>query len=744
MRGADTRGKEPDVSPEQRWRLHEIFETAVSLDEDSCRLYLAMTCGGDEALRAELESLLRSHRKPGPFLDAPAVILVSDQNGATEEPELIGRRIGRYELTRIIAHGGMGIVYEAMQDDPRRVVAVKVMRRGLTARSSLRRFREEAKILARLRHPNIAQIFDAGMHIEESVRDGGEPIPYFAMEYVRDARPIIEYARTMHLTVRERLALFTKVCDAVHHGHQRGIIHRDIKPANILVDVAGEPRIIDFGVARSTDSDVALTSQATDHKQIVGTVQYMSPEQCEGDPQELDSRSDVYSLGVVLYELLSGVPAVNVENTTLIHAMKRIREESPPPLSSFDRAFRGDLETIVNRAMEKDRTARYQSAEALRYDIERHLSDEPISARPQSAWVRVTRWMGRHPVVTTGAAAGGVAFVILATTLLAVAYGLSRPARFWVSPDRDVAHLVTAFGRPLATFGGEGSNRDAVKVSLVERPRDFGGGEVALFYVRSGQRSTEQQLWVCKTNNLNLPLWTTSPQTPDSIPDLPIDVPSAALNRSFVVTDFWTADVFTQSPGEEIIVIHEQSGESPHAIRVYDMTGAILFEFWHFGRVSQIFWWKEAGLLVGAGERQLREDVSRFGYECPPWPRVVFAVRPRLGERVGWLNEPHWPSEWRQTPGSDETLAWYRVFEPVELAQYFGADAIRKEPPLIGGAARIAVSYSSLRYGGFSFVIDADAKVDHFHPTDDFQQVRSVVSIPDPELNEWPPHRPSQ
>ena len=199
----------------------------------------------------------------------------------SSEKDIIGKYIGGFHVKRIIATGGMGIVYEATQTNPRRTIALKIMKRGITSRSALRRFQYEAQILARLRHPGIAEIYQAGIHEDEIPGYGKIEEPFFAMEYIPNAKTIVEYANVNNLSIRERLELFTKVCEAIHHGHQKGIIHRDLKPSNILVDSSGQPKVIDFGVARSTDSDMAVTTLQTDVGKLIGTLQYMSPEQCD-------------------------------------------------------------------------------------------------------------------------------------------------------------------------------------------------------------------------------------------------------------------------------------------------------------------------------------------------------------------------------------------------------------------------------------------------------------------------------
>ena len=326
--------------------------------------------------------------------------------------ERTGARIGQYRLVRVISSGGMGTVYEARQEQPERTVAVKVMKQGVVSRSARRRFEYEAQILARLRHPGIAQVIEAGTYGGEgeaaAVDDAGEP--YLVMEYIPDARSIADYAREKSLTLKKRLELFVQVCDAVQHGHQRGIIHRDLKPDNILVDSRGRVKIIDFGVARMTDPDAAPATMLTEAGQIIGTVQYMSPEQCEAGQNDVDVRSDVYTLGVVLYELLCEDLPYDVRKTTLFEAARLIREEPPKRLSTTKHMLRGDVEVIVLKALEKEPDLRYQTAAALSDDISRFLAGKVILAKPAGPGRKFWMWVKRNPTLSFAA---GIAFLVV-------------------------------------------------------------------------------------------------------------------------------------------------------------------------------------------------------------------------------------------------------------------------------------------------------------------------------------------
>jgi len=382
--------------------VRDVFNVAMEMPTDERRVFLDEVCADDESMRTRIEGLLQSHDQAGDFLEISAPEQFIESTGDASAATLIGHEIGRYTVESLIAAGGMGMVYRAVQSNPHRTVALKVLRRGIASRSAMMRFQYEAEILGRLLHPGIAQIYEAGMYYEETGRGDSPGLPYFAMEYLPEARPITEYAQTVDLTISQRLALFVQACEAVHYGHQRGIIHRDLKPGNILVDASGQIKIIDFGVARSTNSDVAVTTQLTGVGQLIGTLQYMSPEQCEADPHAIDIRSDVYSLGVVLYELLCDRLPYDVTDQPIHAAARLIQDSSPHRLSTIDRHLSGDIETIVNKALAKEPEYRYQSASDLGRDIQCYLKHLPISARPPSLVYRIRKLTQRNRAAVIG------------------------------------------------------------------------------------------------------------------------------------------------------------------------------------------------------------------------------------------------------------------------------------------------------------------------------------------------------
>ncbi len=423
------------MKPERFARLKELLWEAFNLPEEERKAYLDQACGDDPELLSEAEAILTDGAEPSAVLQRAGMVTDTAVEPEGEAPPL-PKKIGQYTIKRVIATGGMGVVYEALQEKPRRTVALKVMKSGIASSSALRRFEYESQLLARLQHPGIAQVYEAGTH-----DDGTGPIPYFAMEYVPNARPVTEYADEKKLGTRERMQLFAQVCDAVHHGHQKGIIHRDLKPGNILVGPQGQVKIIDFGVARSTDSDMALTTLQTDVGQLIGTLQYMSPEQCEADPHDIDTRSDVYALGVVQYELLCGRLPYDVKKKAFHEVTRVIREEQPTRPSTISKQLRGDVETIALKALEKERERRYQSAVELAQDIRRYLAGEAIVGRPPSIVYQLRIFARRHKAL----------FGALTAIFVVLAVGLVVSSGMYLRAERERDRALASEDRALAS-----------------------------------------------------------------------------------------------------------------------------------------------------------------------------------------------------------------------------------------------------------------------------------------------------
>lgn len=368
------------------------------------------------------------------FESGPANGHANGSPGAGDAPvrsATLPETIGTYRVLGVLGEGGMGMVYLAEQERPKRTVALKVVRPGMLSGPMLRRFELESQVLGRLQHPGIAQVFEAGMAVVGAAASGNETrAPFFAMEYVR-GQTLTEYASVRRLSVLERLELMAKVCDAVQHAHSRGVIHRDLKPGNILVTAEGLPKVLDFGIARATDSDIKATMQ-TDVGQLVGTLPYMSPEQVAGDAGALDTRSDVYTLGVILYELLAGRLPLDVAGRTIVEAARTITQDEPRKLGDDFPELRGDISTIVAKAMEKDRERRYKTASEFAADIERHRRSEPIAARPPTTVYQLKKFAVRNKGLVVGASA---AVILLILGVVGTSIGMARAIEQRVEAD---------------------------------------------------------------------------------------------------------------------------------------------------------------------------------------------------------------------------------------------------------------------------------------------------------------------
>jgi serine/threonine protein kinase len=425
-----------------------LFQEALSRPPEERAAFVEQACAGRPDLRAAVEALLAAHAKPDHVLDKPPVELVGPEPGApdggatgehtpqpADEPSPSHARedssvathaycpnaepgaiiAGRYTLVEKIGEGGMGEVWVAKQSEPvKRKVALKLIKAGMDSKAVLQRFEQERQALAMMDHPNIARVLDGGLTQDRR--------PYFVMELV-NGLPLNRFCDEAKLGIRARLELFTTVCQAVQHAHQKGVVHRDLKPANILVtiiDGRGVPKIIDFGVAKAISGRLTDESLSTQFGAVVGTLEYMAPEQAGFAGEDIDTRADIYSLGVILYELLTGlrpIDAKRLKKAAMTEMIRIIKEEEPskpstrlstdasaPSMAALRQTepkkltalLRGELDWVVMKCLEKQRDRRYETANGLARDIQRYLADEPVEARPPSAGYRLGKFVKRH------------------------------------------------------------------------------------------------------------------------------------------------------------------------------------------------------------------------------------------------------------------------------------------------------------------------------------------------------------
>jgi hypothetical protein len=651
--------------------------------------------------------------------------LLSERLSSERHPErwLKGKRIGRYTVQRLLAQGGMGRVFVASQENPHRTVALKLLRPGIITPAILRRFDFEVELLGRLQHANIAHIYEAGVLDED-----GETLPFFAMEYIQEGRTLRDYAAAKRLSVAERLQLFCQVCAGVHYGHQRGVIHRDLKPDNLLVNGEGQVKIIDFGVARATDSDITTTTLHTQAGELLGTLQYMSPEQCDGDPRDLDVRSDVYSLGVVLYELLCGRPPYDLSHLSLTAAARRIREQEPELLHLADREGQRNLQAIVHRALAKDREDRYQSAAELALDLESHLAGDPIQAQSPSLFHRLGRFIGRHPVLTTAVAVGVlVALLTLSGGLWLGYWAFQQPGTIQVAENGTKARVYSRGGILLHEW--EAALTGFRNSAVVDRPSELGGGRLLLLAATRDSRLDASPGGVClyEANELEWPLWTS-----EAVPlSLPPSVP-VRQEASFSIDFCRVADVLSEAPGKEVIVLERSMPYSQTAIRVFDLAGQLRYQAWHDGKIASCLPLEPHGLVAFcAVNSEWRWDERGVALTYSQHPTVVFVLDIVDGhiEEIDFVvqNGKH----------LDPTLHWYRWLGPTEHLDSLGKhiEAVSSQyARRAGHHFKLLIRRKSDRESLMSFTFDPQGQELERTSSDEYKKWQSSGKAPALEM----------
>ena len=410
-------------------RIESIFAEICDLSDQDAQSRLTDLAGGDQLIIDSVRSMIDADRREYPALDAGAFFEEQDDAPMPE-------RIGDYQILGVLGEGGMGVVYEAMQSSPARHVALKVIRERSMHAKIRRRFQSEADILAKLNHPGIATIYASGTADTEL-----GPIPYVAMELVVGTS-ITEYCRSKQLDTKDRIGLLRDVCRAVGHAHTLGVIHRDLKPSNILVDGSGTVKVLDFGIA--VDISIQDRTQMTQTGQLIGTLKYMAPEQVERKGGSGSTQSDVFALGLIGYEILTGHSPLEEFNTSVFGMVRAIGERDHTMLGTIDRSFRGDIETVIAKALERETTRRYEDAGQLADDLDRYLDSKPILARKPSGWYQFRKFSKRNPFIV-GAAAAVVLVMAISLVLITNALRQANQERFRAQTEQRNQELINAY-----------------------------------------------------------------------------------------------------------------------------------------------------------------------------------------------------------------------------------------------------------------------------------------------------------
>lgn len=645
--------------------------------------------------------------------------------------------IDGYAIEKRLGRGAGGEVFRGVRLGSDRQLAIKLLRFQLGEGPQAKRAWRELDLLQQLHLPCMPRLIDSGVH------DGRL---FIATEFI-EGHALDEHCGQNELDVAARVELLVRTAEAVQSINEVGIIHRDIKPSNIIVDTSSRPMLIDLGIATLLGGDPVET--LTEEGAPIGSPAFMPPEQARGERNRISTRSDVYSLGATAYVLLTGTTPHDMD-ATLHETIRRVAQDEPRRPRDLMPSLPRPLAAILSKACGRKPEDRYRTAAELADDLRRWLNHEPVEAGGMSLPQRVGRFVARHPITTTAAACLAIAVLTFASTWAAVWWTNRRPHHVELAGDGREARLVSMSGNTLHTWN-EPEEGGLSYAGMLDRPAVFGGGHIAaVAFNFTAESKWAGRLCLYELDNLESPFW----MSPISKPELAMPDPISYVgedtdNARFLVTRVDVADVFADSPGDELIVIHRNSSFSPNAIRVYSMDGEVLYQVWHDGVIMNSRWLPEAGLLVLCGlngEGPITRRDAKIGQDVGGQPVVVFALRPEFGNKS---------QEWIRTAGGGGTFepAWYRCLRPLEAVHQLNiAGNIETE---LGGPSRFDAAGSHFRFSviidtdpttiALNFMIDATgAELKNSRlPGDSYRQRTDLPHWDDFEIGEIPPLRPS-
>ncbi len=677
-----------------------------------------------------------------PDFDAAHRLFTAVEENDTNDPSNSGAggegggegfpQIAGYVIDRLLGAGGGGTVYRAVRAGSEHTVAIKLLNRRLGAghgAPEAQRAWRELHLLSQLRLPCLPHVHDYDEH---------EGRLYIVTDYV-DGLPLAEYCEEHALDREARGKLLAAVADCVQTLHEHGVIHRDIKPANIIINPHGQPIIIDLGIAALLTDDVMDTLTAEGAP--IGSPAFMAPEQARGDRNTISTRRDVYSLGATAYYILTGEPPHDM-TATIHEAVRRVAQDPPRDPRELDRTLPKPLASVLWKAVAPKPADRYASAAGFAADLRHWLNREPVEAGGLTLAHRIGRLIAHHPITTTAAACTTIALLVFAATYVSVWYLNARPHHMELTPDGREARLMSVRNNILNTWRAEA--KDGIRFAqLVERPAELGRGQIALVAFNSNVEIEHAgALCAFSLGDFERPIWSRRITNEDLLPE---HVEHKYKTEGFGIAWVEVQDVFPKRPGLEVIANYQHAPGSACAIRVYDMSGEVLYQIWHDGSLGSGYWMVGPRLLVLCGlnsevpwPKRAHEGAKNVKTGTPPI--VLLAVKPRAGHiaAAGTTNSPG---------GDTATLSWYRCLLPAAASDFFTAGIVSKPFPEDGHRRRFVRLYVKLRGemdAGFSWLVDDQGNVvsDAVSATDAYRLLQSRGQAPNPDnfhLGDLPP-----